>query len=53
MTPVSFPLDDDLDDDERAALHRSIDEGIEDFENRDAEDAFEFLARLKAGRRKE
>lgn len=44
MTPVSFPLDDDLDDDERAALHRSIEEGIEDFERGDTEDAFEFFA---------
>jgi hypothetical protein len=39
-----------LDDDERAALHRSIGEGIEDFERGDTEDAFEFLARLKARR---
>ncbi len=39
-----------LDDEERAALHRSIEEGIEDFENGDTEDAFEFLARLKAQR---
>ena len=35
---------------ERAALHRSIEEGIEDFEKGDTEDAFEFLARLKARR---
>lgn len=41
---------DDLDDEERAALHRSIEEGIEDFERGDTEDAFEFLARLKARR---
>jgi hypothetical protein len=39
-----------LDVEERAALHRSIDEGIEDFERGDTEDAFEFLARLKARR---
>ena len=39
-----------LDDEERAALHRSIEEGIEDFERGDTEDAFEFLARLKARR---
>jgi hypothetical protein len=39
---------DELDDDERAELHRAIDEGIEDFERGDTEDAFEFLARLKA-----
>ncbi len=39
-----------LDDDERAELHRSIEEGIKDFENGDTEDAFEFLARLKAQR---
>jgi hypothetical protein len=39
-----------LDDEERAALHRSIEEGIEDFEKGDTEDAFEFLARLKARR---
>src|SRR4051812_44780173 len=37
-----------LDDEERAALHRSIDEGIEDFEKGDTEDAFEFLARPRA-----
>lgn len=39
-----------LDDEERAALHRSIEEGIEDFEKGDTEDAFEFLARLRAKR---
>jgi hypothetical protein len=39
-----------LDDEERAALHRSIEEGIDDFERGDTEDAFEFLARLKARR---
>lgn len=39
-----------LDDEERAALHRSIEEGIEDFERGDTEDAFEFLARLRARR---
>jgi hypothetical protein len=39
-----------LDDEERAALHRSIEEGVEDFERGDTEDAFEFLARLKARR---
>jgi hypothetical protein len=39
-----------LDDEERAALHRSIEEGIEDFEKGDTEDAFEFLARLRARR---
>jgi hypothetical protein len=39
-----------LDSEARAALHRSIDEGIEDFERGDTEDAFEFLARLKACR---
>lgn len=43
---------DELDDEERAALHRSIGEGIEDFEKGDTEDAFEFLARLK-GRRED
>ncbi|HEY5955327.1 MAG TPA: hypothetical protein VIV60_02190 [Polyangiaceae bacterium] len=41
---------DTLDDDERAALHQSIEEGFEDFEKGDTEDAFEFLARLKSGR---
>jgi hypothetical protein len=41
---------DHLDTEERAALHRSIDEGIEDFERGDTEDAFDFLARLKARR---
>jgi hypothetical protein len=39
-----------LDDEERAALHRSIEEGVEDFEKGDTEDAFEFLTRLKARR---
>ena len=39
-----------LDGDERAALHRSIEEGIEDFERGDTEDAFDVLARLKARR---
>jgi hypothetical protein len=41
---------DNLDSEERAALHRSIEEGIEDFERGDTEDAFEFLARLRARR---
>jgi hypothetical protein len=41
---------DHLDDEERAALHRSIDEGVEDFEKGDTEDAFEVLARLRARR---
>jgi hypothetical protein len=41
---------DHLDDAERAALHRSIDEGVEDFERGDTEDAFDFIARLKARR---
>jgi hypothetical protein len=41
---------DTLDDEERAALHRSIKQGIEDFERGDTVDAFEFLARLKARR---
>ena len=39
-----------LDDEERAALHRSIEQGFEDFERGDTEDAFEFLARLRARR---
>lgn len=39
---------DTLDEEERAALHRSIDAGIDDFERGDTEDAFDFLARLKA-----
>lgn len=39
-----------LDSDERAALHRSLDEGVEDFEKGDTEDAFEVLARLRARR---
>jgi hypothetical protein len=39
-----------LDDDARAALHRSIEESFEDFERGDTVDAFEFLARLKARR---
>jgi len=39
-----------LDDEERAALHRSIEEGFEDLEKGDVEDAFEFLARLKSER---
>ncbi len=37
-----------LDDADRAALHRSIDAGIDDFEQGETEDAFNFLARLKA-----
>lgn len=41
---------DHLDDAERAALHRSIDEGVDDFERGDTEDAFDFVARLKARR---
>ena len=41
---------DSLDSEERAALHRSIDEGIEDFENGDTQDAFEFLAELRKRR---
>ena len=39
-----------LDDEQRVALNRSIEEGVEDFEKGDTEDAFEFLARLKARR---
>jgi hypothetical protein len=39
-----------LDAEYRAALHRSIEEGVEDFERGDVEDAFEFLERLKARR---
>ena len=39
-----------LDNEERERLHRSIEQGIEDFEKGDTEDAFEFLARLKAKR---
>ncbi|HEU4577496.1 MAG TPA: hypothetical protein VFS67_04525 [Polyangiaceae bacterium] len=41
---------DELDDEERAALHRSIEEGFEEFEKGDVEDAFEFLRRLKSAR---
>ena len=41
---------DTLDDEERAALHQSIEEGFEDFEKGNTEDAFEFLARLKSER---
>jgi hypothetical protein len=41
---------DDLADSERALLHRALDEGVDDFEKGDTEDAFEFLARLKASR---
>ncbi len=51
LVPVDHVLangGDHLDDEERAALHRSIDAGIDDFERGDTEDAFEFLARLKA-----
>ena len=33
-----------LDDGERAALHRSIEEGVEDFERGDAEDALSSLS---------
>jgi hypothetical protein len=53
LLPLDDVLDsggDYLDDEERAALHRSIEQGIEDFEKGDTEDAFEFLARLKARR---
>ena len=53
LVPLDEVLDtggDYLDDEERAALHRSIEQGIEDFEKGDTEDAFEFLARLKARR---
>jgi hypothetical protein len=53
LLPVDDVLDgggDYLDDEERAALHRSIEQGIDDFEKGDTEDAFEFLARLKARR---
>ena len=39
-----------LDDAERVALHKAIDESIEDVERGDTDDAFEFLARLKARR---
>jgi hypothetical protein len=42
--------EDSLDDSEREALHRSIEEGFDDFESGDVEDAFEFLARLKSRR---
>jgi hypothetical protein len=51
LVPLDDVLDnggDYLDDEERAALHRSIEQGIEDFEKGETEDAFEFLARLKA-----
>lgn len=41
---------DDLSDEERLALHRSIEEGFEDFERGDVGDAFEFLARLRSKR---
>ena len=39
-----------LDDEERAALHRSIEEGIEDFERGDTVDAFDLIAWLRAHR---
>jgi len=39
-----------LDDEERAALHKSIEEGFEDYEKGDTVDAFEFLAELKSAR---
>ena len=41
---------DTLDDEERAALHQSIEEGFEDFEQGNTEDAFEFLSKLKSER---
>lgn len=41
---------DDLSDEDRLALDRSIEEGFEDFERGDVEDAFEFLARLRLQR---
>ncbi|MHB8727386.1 MAG: hypothetical protein ACYC9Z_18745 [Casimicrobiaceae bacterium] len=39
-----------LDDEERAALHRSIEQGFQDFENGDTVDASELLERLRARR---
>jgi len=39
---------DDLDDDERAALHRSIDESIEDEEAGKVEDLSKVIAKLRA-----
>ena len=39
-----------LDDEERAALHRSIEEGFEDFEKGDTVDAFDLIAWLRARR---
>jgi hypothetical protein len=52
---VLIPVDDvlarggdHLDDEERAALHRSIEKGIEDFGRGEVVDAFEFLGQLKA-----
>lgn len=39
---------DDLDDDERAALHRSIDESIEDEEAGNVEDLSKIIAELRA-----
>ena len=39
---------DDLDDEERAALHRSIDESIEDEEAGNVEDLSKIIAELRA-----
>jgi hypothetical protein len=39
-----------LDDEERAALHKSIEEGVEDNEKGNTVDAFEFLATLRSER---
>jgi hypothetical protein len=51
LVPLDEVLDsggDYLDGEERAALHQSIEQGIDDYEKGETEDAFEFLARLKA-----
>jgi hypothetical protein len=53
LVPIDESLaggSDHLDGEERAALHASIAEGVEDFQKGDMEDAFDLLARLKARR---
>jgi len=53
MVPVDEVLargGDMLDDEERAALHKSIEEGFEDYEKGNTVDAFEFLATLRSER---
>ena len=43
-----FPVEEEMTDEDRAALERVIEEGAEDFERGDFEDAREFAVRLAA-----